>query len=191
MRGSRGLDVRLAAVDQYRFPLAVRQRLAFQYGGLSTASLDLIEAGARQWFRLHARSPKAKLSLPAAAVDVLWREAVQHTQAYQEFCGSAFGKLYPYAEKNDLHLHETLKLAQEDEGLEPHRLPVLFQVDVRAGLPGARRYLADCGGRGLCYEDAAAVTCVQHLRGQGRRNRKDWTLPQYPQNDLPQDVGGA
>jgi len=52
---------RLTAVDAYGFPGSVRQRFAFEHETLSDADLALVESGARQWFRLAAQHPRAKL----------------------------------------------------------------------------------------------------------------------------------
>jgi hypothetical protein len=47
-------------------------------------------------------------------------------------------------------------------------LPLLFRVDKSLGIQGGNRYLADCGGRGECFE-VSGHTCLQHLAGPGKR----------------------
>jgi hypothetical protein len=170
---------RVAAVDAYQFPGGARQRFVQQHPDLANESLRTVEAGARQWFRLAARHPRARLAQPSVAVDGLWRDFVLYTQQYAEFCDAALGRLLPYAPESGLApagvtdskssgLRATLRMAQEDEGCAADALPVLFRVDKEIALAGGRRYLADCGGRGLCYELKGTV-CLEHLGGPGRR----------------------
>jgi hypothetical protein len=52
---------RVLAVDAYEFPSSVRQRLRRTHPDLDTEGLALIEAATRQWFRILARRPTARL----------------------------------------------------------------------------------------------------------------------------------
>jgi hypothetical protein len=175
---------RVAVVDAYRFPSSVRLRFAQEHRTLTAEDIAMVEAAARQWFRLAARHPKAKLSMPSVIVDDLWHELVLHTRDYAEFCDTALGRFLHHVPESAMSaadaaanrnstLRETLRLAQQDEAIEATRLPLLFKVDRDLAVDGGRRYLADCGGRGECFGLPGAI-CLQHLTSVGRRTRGNW-----------------
>jgi hypothetical protein len=172
------VDRRLAAVDAYQFPAAVRQRFALAHETLTGDEVALVEAATRQFFRLAARHPKDTPAMPSVVVDHLWHEFSLHTHEYAEFCGAAIGRILPYGPAPDWALPSTLRLAQADEGCAPTRLPLLFRVDREVKAEGGRRYLADCGGRGICYELRGTV-CLQHINGMERVRRERGTGTPY------------
>jgi len=180
--GGRGTARRIEAVDGFQFPVGVRQRLEYLHADLSADHTRTVEAAARQWFRLIARDPKARLSVPSVVVDDLWHELVLHTRDYATFCDLAFGHLLPHepqtatrpdaADANrNTRLRATLNLARRDESCGPGDLPLLFRVDHDLRIAGGNRYLADCGGRGECFE-APGMVCLRHLAGHGRRTSR-------------------
>jgi hypothetical protein len=171
-------DRRTAVIDAFEFPSGVRQRFAGQHHALTAEDIALVEAATRQWFRLAARHPRAKLSMPSVVVDDLWHELVLHTREYEAFCQAAFGRFLHHvpesamaspeaAANRSTRLVATFHLARQDEGCGPDQLPVLFRVDQRLPVAGGRRYLADCGGRGQCHELRGTV-CLHHLTGPGK-----------------------
>ncbi len=176
-RGAR----RLATVDGYRFPTGVRRRFAFSHPGLTDAHIDAVEAATRQWFRLIARQPRAKLAMPSTVTGDYWREFCLHTREYGEFCDQAAGRLVQDRPPKDTgaQLYTTFRLAQRDEGLESHRLPLLFRVDRELAVTSARRYLADCGGYDRCYEESDVI-CLRHVAGVQDRRRRTWNHPGAP-----------
>jgi hypothetical protein len=106
--------------------------------------------------------------MPSVLVDDLWREFRVHSREYEEFCTAAFGRIVrPGAETRPRDLSATFRLAQQDEPLGPGLLPQLFRVDQQLAVPGGRSYLADCGGRGVCYGLKDTI-CLQHLDGPGK-----------------------
>ncbi|MEU8610598.1 hypothetical protein AB0C29_21680 [Actinoplanes sp. NPDC048791] len=155
---------RVSAVDAYEFPSGLRQRFALQHGELSGDAVRSVEAAARQWFRLAARHPKARLAMPSVIVDEFCREFQLHTREYADFCAAVLGRP---AGSGPGELAATFRFAQEDEPREAGMLPALFRVDREVAVAGGRRYLADCGGRGICYELKGTV-CLQHLGGVGK-----------------------
>ena len=194
----RGGGRRIAVVDAYQFPSSVRQRFAFEHEGLTPEDTRKVEDATRQWFRLAARHPKAKLSMPSVAVDAMWHEMVLHTREYQEFCDQAIGHFLHHQPESAMsaqaaaanrakNLQATFRLAQEDERCGPLVLPLLFRVDRETGVRGGRRYLADCGGRGQCF-DAADALCLTHLTGLGKPPRGTWKGRSGP---LPESSGGS
>jgi len=197
----RGSARRLAVVDAYQFPSSVRQRFAFVHEGISPQDTRKVEDATRQWFRLAARHPKAKLSMPSVAVDAMWHEMVLHTREYQEFCDQAIGHFLHHQPESAMsveaaaanrvkNLQATFRLAQEDEGCEGHVLPLLFRVDRETGVRGGRRYLADCGGRGQCF-DVADALCLTHLTGLGKAPRGNWKGPSGPMAEGGGGGGGC
>ncbi|MBL7256323.1 hypothetical protein [Paractinoplanes lichenicola] len=205
---------RLAAIDAYRFPAAARQRVATANGSLTTSGLDQVEAAARQWFRLAARHPRAKTTMPSLITATLWHELADQSTEYAQFCTTAFGHVLPppaplpaspaagtrgpagVGGAVDLGapssgpagwaraevgggppgvppsaLAETFRLARQDENCAPGALPLLFRIDQQLAIPGGYRYLADCGGRGLCH-DLPGTLCLMHLQGNGRLIRR-------------------
>jgi hypothetical protein len=52
-------------------------------------------------------------------------------------------------------------------------------VDRDLAVAGGRHYLADCGGRGECYQMRGTV-CLQHLRAVGRPVRGYFSLARWP-----------
>jgi hypothetical protein len=180
-RRDRGNGRRIAAVDAYQFPSSVRQRFAYEHGALTRDDIRTVEAATRQWFRLAAGHPKAKLSMPSVVVDDLWHEFVLHTREYAAFCDAALGRFLHHVPESTMSpaaaaanrltaLATTFQLAQRDEECDRKRLPLLFRVDQQLGVAGGRRYLADCGGRGECYE-VRGTLCLQHLLGVGKPAR--------------------
>jgi len=155
-------------VDAYEFPSGVRQRFALRHGELAGDAVRSVEAAARQWFRLAARHPKARLAMPSVIVDEFCREFQLHTREHAEFCATALGRpAMPATASRPGELAATFRFAQEDEPREAGLLPALFRVDREVAAAGGRHYLADCGGRGICYELKGTV-CLQHLGGVGK-----------------------
>ncbi|MEU8231087.1 hypothetical protein AB0C12_15945 [Actinoplanes sp. NPDC048967] len=166
---------RVSAVDAYAFPRGVRQRFALQHGELSGAALRSVEAAARQWFRIAARHPKARLAMPSVIVDEFCREFQLHAREYADFRATALGGSAVAAGNGPRELAATFRFAREDESGEAGMLPALFRVDREVAAAGGRFYLADCGGRGLCYELEGSV-CLQHLGGIGRARSGRWDV---------------
>jgi hypothetical protein len=173
---------RAAVVDGFQFPVGVRQRFGLEHNTLSSDDISTVEAATRQWFRLAARHPKAKLSMPSVVVDDMWHEFVLHTRDYAEFCDAAFGRFLHHTPESAMNaaaaaanqhgtLAATFRLAEEDEVVERPRLPLLFRVDREVAVEGGRHYLADCGGRGICYE-LRGMICLQHLNGPENIKRR-------------------
>lgn len=196
---------RIAVVDAFAFPSSVRLRFSDQHRELSADDVRTVEAATRQWFRLAARRPKTKLSMPSVVVDDMWHDLVLHTRDYAAFCQAAFGRFLHHVPESAMSspaaatnrsagLLATLQLAREDEGCDPQQLPLLFRVDKELGVDGGRRYLADCGGRGQCYE-VRGTLCLHHVTGMDkplRGGRGGSQPPDHEPNSLfVEDYGGG
>ncbi|WP_305789596.1 hypothetical protein [Symbioplanes lichenis] len=167
----RATGSRVSYINGYALPHSVR----------SPGGKD-VEAGLWQWFRINARHPEAALTMPSVAVGDLWQTFSRYTRDYDDFCARAFGRPLPHTPLTDEpgRLGLTWRLAREDEGLGFDGLPLLFRLDAQLGVPDGRHYLADCGGRGQCYEQPGLL-CLGHLRGPGRSVRGDWRPPEHKQ----------
>ncbi|MEU4530672.1 hypothetical protein AB0F49_20805 [Micromonospora ureilytica] len=181
---------RLRAVSELRFPASGRHHLRNRYPHLSDDDIALVETAARQWFRIIARQPGAKLSMPSVVVNDLWQELTLHERDYATFCDAAFGRpphhqprSAPGGDAADDNrrplLLTTLSYGRRDEGCGPNGLPLLFRVDQELQIHDGNRYLADCGGRGECFPVSGRV-CLQHLAGPGKRSK-----PPGIRGDLP------
>jgi hypothetical protein len=168
---------RIAIVNDLQFPVSGRQHLANRHPHLSGDDIRLVEAATRQWFRLVAGRRGPKLSMPSVAADDLWQEFALHARDYAAFCDAAFGReprpqpgaaVSTAATDTDLtRLRITLDDARQDEGCLPPALPLLFRLDQSLRIQRGNYYLADCGGRGECFE-VTGLICLQHLTGPGR-----------------------
>jgi hypothetical protein len=198
--GSRAVGRRLAVIDGYEFPSSVRSRFSLQHQALSAEDVRVVEAATRQWFRLVARHPKAKLAMPSVIVDDMWHEFVLHTRDYAELCESAFVRFLHHTPESAMSaegasvnrtagIAMTYRLARQDEPDESGRLPLLFRADAELGISGGRRYLADCGGRGQCH-DLPGALCLQHIDGLERGFGGRWKLGSQHGN-YPIDGGGG
>jgi hypothetical protein len=190
---------RTAAVDAYEFPGSVRQRFATHHEELTADDIRTVEAAARQWFRLAARHPRTRLSMPSLVVDDLWHEMVLHTVDYAAFCEAALGRFLHHVPESAMAssaaaanrssgLLATFHLARQDEGGGPDQLPLLFRVDHQLAVEGGRHYLADCGGRGECHE-LPGTLCLQHLTGVGNSARGSWDRIRRRDGYIPPSSG--
>ncbi|MEU1242854.1 hypothetical protein ABZ388_21090 [Micromonospora parva] len=184
---------RLRAVSDLRFPASGRQHLRNRHPQLSDEDIALVETATRQWFRIIARQPGAKLSMPSVVVDDLWQQLTLHAQDYATFCDTAFGRPPQHrpgsATSDDTTddsrrslLLSTLKHGRRDEGGGSDSLPLLFRVDQELDIHNGNRYLADCGGRGECFPVSDRV-CLQHLAGPGKRPKPPGIRGDLPFND--------
>ncbi len=177
----------MAFVTAYRLPALVRQRFAFRHESLRTDQIDLVEAAARQWYRLVARHPHARLALPSTVVAQLVDVFTIQAAEYAAFCAASFGKL-PRPAAGHGALRRTFRLAQADEGSVAPNLPLVFRVDRELMITAGRRYLVACGGgRTICHE-LPGVTCLQHLRGV-RRSKLPYDTRPSPADRTPMDLG--
>jgi hypothetical protein len=170
----------IAVVNRYQFPDAVTDRFRREHPEVWPEDTALVEAAARQWFRLIAREPKPGLALPSRAVSDLWLAFLHAEDAYRQFCHDALGGLVPHRPPpsgpgegvaDGPGLVRTLESARRDEPDAPSGLPWLFRVDARVRILNGRRYLGSCGGGPECYSVAGSV-CLHHLLGFERPLRR-------------------
>jgi hypothetical protein len=182
----RGVTARVATINGYAFPSGVRHRFSQIHPDLSAEDMWLVEDAVRQWFRLAARRPRARLAMPSLVADHYWQEFARHTRDYASFCQTALGRPWPaHAATQQSWLRETFRLARQDEGTGATVLPLLFRVDSDLAVPDGRHYLPDCGGRGECFH-LDGMICLEHVDGVGRPVRRGWRIGEAPP---PYDLG--
>jgi len=178
----RGTARRLAAVQDFPFPSGARQRFGFQHETMNADGIRMVEDATRQWFRLVARQPKAKLAMPSVAADAMWHEVTLHSREYDAFCASAFGRPLHHIPASAVEpgtngpgLSAAYRLARADELSTAPALPLLFRVDRELAITGGNHYLADCGGRSTCHEVPGA-RCLRHVSGLEKARRNGWRI---------------
>jgi hypothetical protein len=84
-------------IETYVFPAALKQKLYAAFPILSTAQIEQILEGLRQWFELLHSHRGQKFGMPSKAVDTAWHEFILLTRQYQSFCDGAFGEYLHHA----------------------------------------------------------------------------------------------
>lgn len=136
-------------------PQFLKRKLRDTYPGLSSKDTELVERGLRQFFMACHRSKRKFVAMPSKAVDAMWHEFILHTAAYASWCQLALGRFVHHtpaealgkqAVRND-GLRRAWFWACRDEAINPKaptRLPLLFALDAKLGIPGGFNYVPDC-----------------------------------------------
>ncbi len=142
-------------IREARFPPFLINKLRSQYPQLSAGDADLVLRGLRQFFMAHLRSERRFVAMPSQVVDAAWHAFILHTRAYAAWCDAAFGHLLHHtpaevlgrdARRND-GLRRAWFWACKEESIDPRkptRLPLLFALDKKFGIPGGFTYVPDC-----------------------------------------------
>lgn len=141
-------------IRSYVFPATMLSSLVETYPQLQEKDTQLVARALRQFFLVHARSPKSVVGMPAKVVDELWHKFILDTQAYAAFCHSAFGAFFHHIPASEMSgdsnsataLRRTWRLACLEENINPvhpTRLPLLFAIDSKLAVPGASVYALD------------------------------------------------
>jgi hypothetical protein len=137
------------------FPAYLGTKLRVEHPGFSAKDADLVEHGLRQFFIANAKSRGKFVAMPSKIADEMWHDFILHTKAYDTWCKQAFGKLLHHtpaealskqAERND-GLRRAWYWACKEESIDPRkptRLPLLFALDKKLGIPGGFHYMPDC-----------------------------------------------
>jgi hypothetical protein len=143
---------RRATIRERLLPRNVRRRLAEQQPQWTPKHLDLVERGFRQFFLACARSGRQRVAMPSRAVDAYWHAFLVDTQGYADWCERTLGRFLHHlpAERmgGDAAVNDALRRcwfhACREEAIDPRRptrLPLLFALDRKLGLPGGIQYL--------------------------------------------------
>ncbi|MEO8281677.1 MAG: hypothetical protein ABI564_18405 [Ideonella sp.] len=148
-------SVRRQFVREASLPDFLIGKLRATYPQLAQRDAELVLRGLRQFFMAHLRSQRKFVAMPSKVVDAAWHEFILHTQGYQRWCEAAFGGLLHHspaevlgrdARRND-GLRRSWYWACKEESIDPRkpsRLPLLFALDVKFGVPGGFSYVPDC-----------------------------------------------
>lgn len=160
-------SLRRQFVRDAALPLYLIDKLIATYPQLKRGDAELVLRGLRQFFMAYLRSGRQFVGMPSKVVDAAWHEFILHTQAYQQWCGSAFGKLLHHTpaevmkgnntQRND-GLRRTWYWACKEESIDPRnptRLPLLFALDKKFGIEGGYRYEANCKSIGQASDSGS------------------------------------
>ena len=149
-------SLRRQFVRDAALPKFLVDKLIAAHPQLKHGDADLVLRGLRQFFMAYLRSGRQFVGMPSKVVDTAWHEFILHTQAYQLWCESAFGKLLHHTpaevlKSNDTKRNDGLRRtwywACKEESIDPRhpsRLPLLFALDKKFGIEGGFRYEANC-----------------------------------------------
>lgn len=138
-------------IRAYVFPSGVLQELLKSYPQLQLKDAQLAARALRQFFLVHARAGGQLISMPSKVTDALWHAIILDTRAYRTFCQAAFGSYFHHipegamrsADKDQAATWLTWRLACLEENINPlkaTRLPLLFALDAKLGIPNAVAY---------------------------------------------------
>jgi hypothetical protein len=139
------------AIREGRLPVLAKRKLREQYPQLEAKDADLVERGFRQFFMACARSDGKHVAMPSKAVDAYWHALILDTRSYAEWCERTLGRFLHHvpAERlgGDAAANDGLRrawfFACKDEAIDPRkpsRLPLLFALDAKLGIPGGVVY---------------------------------------------------
>jgi hypothetical protein len=142
---------RSAFIREYEFTQGLLARLAEKRPNLTLKEQQLVLRGLRKFFLCNLMAKGAFVSMPSKAVDDLWHEFILFTKHYDKFCKQAFGHFLHHTpavvlssqKVADDGLRRTWWFACKDETIDPRkpsRLPLLFALDSKLGLPDGFRY---------------------------------------------------
>ncbi|AGU50976.1 putative membrane protein [Variovorax paradoxus B4] len=149
------ISLRRQFIREARLPPFLVGKLRAAHPGLSRRDAELVLHGLRQFFMAHLRSGRKFVAMPSKVVDTAWHEFILHTQGYQNWCKAAFGGMLHHSpaevlgkdpKRND-GLRRSWYWACKEESIDPRtpaRLPLLFALDVKFGIPGGFDYVPDC-----------------------------------------------
>jgi hypothetical protein len=149
------LSLRRQFIREARMPPFLVGKLMAAHLGLGRRDAELVLRGLRQFFMAHLRSGRKFVAMPSKVVDTAWHEFILHTQGYQHWCQAAFGGMLHHSpaevlgrdgRRND-GLRRSWYWACKEESIDPRqpaRLPLLFALDGKFGIPGGFAYVPDC-----------------------------------------------
>lgn len=142
-------------IQNYSFPRGLFEKLHAKRPTLDTKDMQLVARALRQFFLAHLQSGRKYVSMPSQVTDDLWHEFILYTRNYEEFCRRAFGKFMHHTpavalgagQQNNSGLRRTWWYSCKQENINPRtptRLPLLFALDAKLGIPGGFVYAPDC-----------------------------------------------
>jgi hypothetical protein len=138
-------------------PLGLFERLRHKHPHLTLKDCQLVANGLRQFFLVYHHSGFKFVAMPSQVVDDLWHEFILFTRDYDAFCQQAFGHFLHHTpsvalsgnQNSNDGLRRCWQLACKEENIHPRvpsRLPLLFALDKKLGIPNGFVYEVDCSG---------------------------------------------
>lgn len=164
------LEKRLNFILNTPLPEQLWRNQELRYLPFNHGQKEVVEAGLRDFFILHALFPKRPLAMPSKLVDKLWHAFILDTQSYQTYCKQAFGSVFhhvPDYEFNDrgknirLFTWQSACRLQGIRPAHPHTLPRLFGIDpwlVSGVAVGTGAWLTYQQEMGMLYQQWHAST---------------------------------
>ena len=142
---------RRMAIREGRLPVLAKRKLREAYPQMAAKDADLVERGFRQFFMACARSDGKYVAMPSKAVDAYWHVLILDTKSYAQWCERTLGRFLHHvpAERlgSDAPANDGLRrawfFACREEAIDPRRptrLPLLFALDAKLGIPGGVFY---------------------------------------------------
>lgn len=159
-------------IRDYVLPKGLLDRFGKRHPRLTVKDRALVARGLRQFFLAHHLSGGHFVSMPSQVVDDLWHEFILYTRNYEQFCRTAFGRFLHHtpavALETDRRNNEGLRRCWfwccREENIDPRtpsRLPLLFALDAKFGIPGGFVYAPNC--RTLVEPQTGTVHCGADL----------------------------
>ena len=153
------LRQREAFIQRHVFPSHLRAALRETWPQLRDEDLPLVERAMRSYFLCWLQSGFRPVAMPSRLVDAFWHAFILDTRAYGAFCTIAFGRFFHHVPAaladitsgQDDAMQRTWRLCCAQEGIRSDAasgVPLLFLIDVRAGIPGAMRHDLDALRKG-------------------------------------------
>lgn len=142
-------------VHRYTVPAGVLRNFHARRPGLNGGQTEMVAHALRDYFLISLAARKSLVSMPSRAVDELWHEFILSTRAYHDFCRRAFGYYLHHIpaaamgprDRPAAGIRRCWRLACALDHIDPkkpHRLPLLFNVDIVLDIPEGYRYVLDC-----------------------------------------------
>lgn len=169
------LSRRRQFVRRAQFPRTAFLALQERYPALDRRQLALVAQGLRQFYLAYLQSGRQFVAMPSKVVDELWHACILDTRGYADFCAQAFGRFFHHApaarigKQRDLNvgLRRIWWYVCREENIDPRkplRIPLLFALDAKLGIPDGFRYtLPQLGALGAAQaadaSNASAGAC--------------------------------
>ncbi len=142
-------------IRNYELPRGLFDNLRKRRPELGLKECQLTANALRQFFLAYLKSGRKYVSMPSQVADDLWHEFILFTRNYDAFCKGAFGGFLHHTpavsvgsgSKADTGLHVTWWHACKEDHINPRaptRLPLLFALDTKLGVPDGFSYALDC-----------------------------------------------
>jgi len=160
-------------IRRYTFSSDIFAKVKEKYPELEEKDFFLVARALRQFFVIYLRGNKQSIGMPSKVVDIMWHEFILDTRAYIAFCKKSFGGYFHHIPSSSSQngvaiatdMKRTLRLAFLEENINPvhpTRLPLLFAIDEKLGIPEGNFYklpkpseVASGNGVGSC----GAIAC--------------------------------